>query len=805
MLRSLFLNNEEIFIDSENQYEKKLNIAKKIDYEYKSMRRELIRHTHQYNDFGFKDHQTQRVFSGGECQIGEKLTMTIGDLSIIANLSAAQVEISCQSASLGSSISAFGKMLRDGLLLHIQPQNHKHQPSIKNDENQLFKTNKILVQDNFAPVLGQRALGLNPSIPRSMSPSLEMFYFMNQVGKSLGRLYSKDPRFLNVAQSMIYYGQEYALKGHLLTLQDLNHIKKSVFFYVERQNQYLPMCYIPINEYNDCIDDSNTIKGLNINFVVKNKLNLNQTAFIIDKFDESETEESQDIKDFDFKYLYQSAVKDVVYKPGELCSAVHIRAGSIDANASSIITDGIAHIESTHGDIVWESGIERRHNGSNYQEHKISARLEAGKSMLMKSAQNLILKSIDLASRGETVDTQFLLKATGHIFDIALMEQATTTYMKEHEDGYSTVTETWHTAKPSSYHNLNGAINFEAGETYVACGINVRSKIFDVMAAKGLQILDAHDYHTREETRHQEGSGLFSQDKTIQSMESSQRSVGADFGLTKVSFTTHEGDIELTHVHAEDITVRVENGRLRLFQGRNSSQSQTSSQGKGLLWQSQGIQTESHDTFSDNHITNLTILEADGVDIEIVRGECSRLLSHIQETYKGDVNCLTIEEIHKTFAFNHSGPTAALSIMVALAVTLATAGTGASSAVAASIGFSKGVMATAVAAGFTCACSSAALSLVQNKGHLGKSLKAFASKETLKSLALSMVTAGVVHGLSDYFNLPSDISKITEFKDHVSSQAINMCTKMAAEATIYGRTDGGVGPWCYCRCHWCQA
>jgi hypothetical protein len=98
---------------------------------------------------------------------------------------------------------------------------------------------------------------------------------------------------------------------------------------------------------------------------------------------------------------------------------------------------------------------------------------------------------------------------------------------------------------------------------------------------------------------------------------------------------------------------------------------------------------------------------------------------------------------HKT-----EGLSAAASAVISLAVSIATggAGSGLAMGLATGVGFT-GMAASMVAAGLSTLASQATIALINNKGHLGKTLKEMGSSANMKSLAASVVSAGFLERL----------------------------------------------------------
>ncbi|MEK1938908.1 MAG: DUF637 domain-containing protein, partial [Pseudomonas sp.] len=139
-------------------------------------------------------------------------------------------------------------------------------------------------------------------------------------------------------------------------------------------------------------------------------------------------------------------------------------------------------------------------------------------------------------------------------------------------------------------------------------------------------------------------------------------------------------------------------------------------------------------------------------------------LAWIKEAEKrGDVDWRQIKELHDAWDYQSSGLGAGAALIIAIVVTVLTAGAasaaigamagataGSGSAMAAGLGTAAAgfgnVAATAVV---TSAASTAAVSTINNKGNLGNVFKDITSANNLKNYVTAGVTAGVIAGVVD--------------------------------------------------------
>jgi hypothetical protein len=85
-------------------------------------------------------------------------------------------------------------------------------------------------------------------------------------------------------------------------------------------------------------------------------------------------------------------------------------------------------------------------------------------------------------------------------------------------------------------------------------------------------------------------------------------------------------------------------------------------------------------------------------------------------------------------------------------------------------------------------CAQTTVALLNSKGDPIAAINSLCNKNTLKSLGITMATASIMHGVSDYFDIWGKTAET--LADHAAHQSINAGARLAAEASIAGRTDG---------------
>jgi len=146
---------------------------------------------------------------------------------------------------------------------------------------------------------------------------------------------------------------------------------------------------------------------------------------------------------------------------------------------------------------------------------------------------------------------------------------------------------------------------------------------------------------------------------------------------------------------------------------------------------------------------------------------------------------------HDKWDYQQEGLTAEAALMIAIAVAIVSGGTGASLVGATS------TMGIAVAnAGFIALTSQAAITLINNKGNLGKTLSDLGREETLRSVATAMVTAGALSALAGSISVPSadgsftPLANVSGSSDLVAQIGKNVINN-AASAVIDTAINGG--------------
>ena len=153
---------------------------------------------------------------------------------------------------------------------------------------------------------------------------------------------------------------------------------------------------------------------------------------------------------------------------------------------------------------------------------------------------------------------------------------------------------------------------------------------------------------------------------------------------------------------------------------------------------------------------------------------------------RDDIDWRTAREIHDSWDYKAQGLSGAAAAVIAIAVTVATKGWGAKLFFSQAAIQAGGFMVAAANAGFSALAASASVSLINNRGDLGAVLKDLGSSASLRSLATSMLTAGLMQGLGGAEALGLDFAS-TDLIDRVQVAALKATVNTAVQSTVGGR------------------
>lgn len=241
-----------------------------------------------------------------------------------------------------------------------------------------------------------------------------------------------------------------------------------------------------------------------------------------------------------------------------------------------------------------------------------------------------------------------------------------------------------------------------------------------------------------------------------------------------VTLSTGVGDIALKASNiltTEGLQVNAQNGAVNLLMTTETDHYSYSSIKKGMFTVKTESRGQNIETGVPNTIVGGIAVEAlDGINVEYEGDPDLSLddqlsviadmegMSWINDVrHSPDVNWNEIVLAHEEWSEKSTSLSPAFAAVVAIAVAIATSGAGAS--LAGTLGAVKGgAMAAAITAGTSAFISQAALAVGNGavNGDIDGALEDFASDETLKSIAVAMITAGAIAQVdATFFNVDS--------------------------------------------------
>jgi filamentous hemagglutinin len=259
-------------------------------------------------------------------------------------------------------------------------------------------------------------------------------------------------------------------------------------------------------------------------------------------------------------------------------------------------------------------------------------------------------------------------------------------------------------------------------------------------------------------------------------------------------------------------------GKINLIAAIDSREVSRTVTSRNTFWQSNQSIGSLNQTL---HMTNVNVpvgasnfQAAGGISVQLPKGaklpqQIATLAKQPGNEYltdlakRSDIDWKQVEVINKTWDYKKSGITQETAIVVAIVVTIVTAGaaSGAGMSLATSAGFATTttaagatVMATAggaalagaTAAAITTLATQAAIAMLNNKGDIAGALKELGSKENVKGLATAVITAGLVQGLGVAFNLPTGAGTDTTILQKLQTNLINGVAGSLVSTAING-------------------
>ncbi len=332
-------------------------------------------------------------------------------------------------------------------------------------------------------------------------------------------------------------------------------------------------------------------------------------------------------------------------------------------------------------------------------------------------------------------------------------------------------------------------------------------------------------------SRKDESAG-FMRSRTDKSSDSRTTTVASTVSAGKdVTLTAQTGDVA---VQAADIaagsslTLSAAQGGVQILTARDSRFHSEDHGSNGMVWQSQKGSGQIDETTRYAALTAgeaVKITAAKGVTAEIHTGVASladtvaALAQQPQTAWiaqvaqRDDVTWKRVQEIHDAWDYKSQGLSGPASVVIAIAIATQGAGAGLLGA-AMGGGALTGAGGAMASAAFTSIVAQASLSLINNQGNLGAALKDLGSSSALKSLAVSVASAGALNEIGTLTDghfgadglttgqgwTPTQYFASNEYVLNVAGHAAVGCAAGAASGgdcgagAVSGAASGAAGP-----------
>ncbi|ENX57418.1 MULTISPECIES: DUF637 domain-containing protein [Acinetobacter] len=274
----------------------------------------------------------------------------------------------------------------------------------------------------------------------------------------------------------------------------------------------------------------------------------------------------------------------------------------------------------------------------------------------------------------------------------------------------------------------------------------------------------------------------------------------ADYIGTKSGFDTRLEGTEFEYLRWAKIEA---GGTLSLLVAKKTISELTKNESNSVVWQSmqdKGSITETAKLPSFNGPVAPTFIANGGLTVQVpmvsgqnndVHAEVIKLSNQPGNEYlkdliaRKDVNWEAVKLAQESWNYKQQGLTGAGAAIIAIIVVAVTAGAGAT-AVGALGGTASTLGGSAVAmsqAAITTLATQASVSLINNGGDITKTLNELGSKESVRGLATSIVTAGLLSQVSTALNLKPDS---TYFPDRLMNNFANSVGSTLVQTAING-------------------
>lgn len=446
-------------------------------------------------------------------------------------------------------------------------------------------------------------------------------------------------------------------------------------------------------------------------------------------------------------------------------------------------------------DTILTSSAQRKVNRGSFVDEKSATALHAGGSVGINSGGNVVRQGVDIDA-GKDIS----VLAGESIFEIPLvLERKLFQYIQN-----GTRTDNW-VFNIVNHDTAGRKVFSHAGEKQEIYASEKKGTSVSVSGDDGVRVHTVQDMHscTIEET--QKRGGILNRGTkttTTTSMDSKSKvSVFRSDEFNKI--ISEKADVYLQGVVFDSplTTVHTPKGKQHFASGINESALSVMRQFSNYYWQSMKIRQETHTTYTPCSTTgHIESYAQDEVVVDIVKDHALDLLSKLT-VKEGDLREHFLEEKHTYEEKCTGGPSAILSAIVVIALSIVTGGAAASlggavagacgevavaatATTAATLTTTGAVISGLTAGAFMGLCSQAALCALNSNGSLNNAVKMLVSSDSLKSIALTAITYGVTDGYLQAKNIPVQVLN-RSFAQNLQVAGLRATTHMVTRSALY--------------------
>jgi len=465
--------------------------------------------------------------------------------------------------------------------------------------------------------------------------------------------------------------------------------------------------------------------------------------------------------------------------------------GSIGLHAGKNVThknmDASDSVDMSAGEnIIAQSTVSRTVNGNNYQDNLERVTVRADNAVNMRADCNIVHEAATVQSGKGGTHMRAGEKIVAGAKTVQKHTQSRTRNKKKgvtrsHKD---TVTKT-----EVSEYTSTGDITMHAGDT---CDLHATTisapgvkSVYGKNGVNGQAVYEVHE-HTSD---YKKDGGWLGTSKTEDKKPGSKTAKVVDFKGGSAPEISSDVKIDMPFTSdSKKIVFNAPELNIRVAESQKEFVSNSSTE--NLVWWSKGAKKTKDVTYSPTFKGTIET-NAKKVSIDSVEDGAPWSVKTTDGNATFSYNML--KEIHEHQKISAQGPTKAASIIIAMAVTMATAGyaTTLGASLAATLGI-QSATATAMVTNMTAAtltslCVQSTDAFVRNKGDIFATGREIASTQTIKNLVITAVSAGAMAGVEGViFNGLPAVSQA----NNLSELAAFTIPRESANATI--RTIAGI-------------